>query len=452
MLHKDLALDRLAEIGNVAQYVALRPGINGSLAISTNRIAGFAANWPFTSVHQAIETLLARSSESAVNIRSYFPQDPRSREFVYRLTTMNDISANIERLSAEGLHLIVNETIDVTDGGVSGVVHGDIIEFAPDDTPRAVEKPRIASFPREKGLELLRRIYGFAIPFPGTRNDRIEFSIHPRPRGWRQTHILLWEIEAEATLRDAPIPNWPNRFSRHIGDKAFGLLIAEAYGAKVPRTLVISRRVAPFSLGQETGSDEVWTRTCPQEPRPGLYTTVRGWTDPFQLLKEEDSSGEIASVLAQNHIPAAYSGAAISGAQGLIVEGRAGAGDTFMLGTSLPDRLPEQIIQDVKSAYAGLSRQLGPVRIEWVHDGATLWVVQLHVGATSSGKGWLTQGDAEHWVEFDVEQGLAALRIFLSRLPTTTGLNIVGDFGLTSHIADVIRKWGGAARRAPRVR
>lgn len=446
MLHKDMALDRLAETGNVAQYVALRPNDDGSQAISTSRVAGREPNQPFTSVEEAIEILLARSSEMAVNIRSYLPQDPRSREFVYRLTDHAHIVSHIERLATQGLHLIVNETIDVEDGGVSGVVQGDVIEFAPDDTPRAVEKPGIASLPRAMGLSLLRDIYGFDVDLPGAPTDRVEFSIHPRPRGWRQTHTLLWEIEADAGGRDAPAPSWPNRFSRHIGDKAFGLLMASAHGANVPRTLVIPRRVAPFAFGEPTGSAEIWTRTCPQEPRPGLYTTVRGWTDPFKLLESEDHLDEIASVLSQQNVPAAFAGAAITGAEGLIIEGRAGDGDTLMLGMALPETLPEQILHDVEAAYSALASQLGPVRIEWVHDSSKLWVVQLHVGATSSSEGWLTRGDAETWVEFDVSEGLNALRAFLDGISADTGLILDGDVGLTSHIADVVRKWGGPAR------
>lgn len=446
MLHKDIALDRLAELGNVAQFVAMRPLASGDLNISTNRIAGCDANQSFDSVAIAVEALLAQSAESAVNIRSFLPEDPRSREFVYRITELNDVLAHLKRLAAQGLHLIVNETIDVEDGGVSGVVQGDVIEFSPDDTPRAVEKPGVASFSRQMGLDLLSKVYGFDVALPGETNDRVEFSIHPRPRGWRQTQVLLWEIEAEAGGRDPSTPSWPNRFSRHIGDKAFGLLMAEAHGARVPRTLVIPRRIAPFSLGEATGSNEIWTRTCPQEPRPGLYTTVRGWVDPFKLLQTEDELKEIASVLSQDNVPAAYAGAAIAGADDLIIEGRAGAGDIFMLGTALPERLPAHVLRDVEDVYDALARQLGPVRLEWVHDGSRTWVVQLHVGATSSGEGWLTRGDAANWISFDVVNGLAELRDFVGKIPSDTGLILDGDVGLTSHIADVVRKWGGPAR------
>ncbi len=86
-LHKDLALDRLAEHGNVAQFVAFRPGSDG-LAQSTSRIAGLPANTHFADPAEAVATLLEKSAERAVNIRSYLPDDPRSREFVYKIESL----------------------------------------------------------------------------------------------------------------------------------------------------------------------------------------------------------------------------------------------------------------------------------------------------------------------------------------------------------------------------
>jgi hypothetical protein len=43
---------------------------------------------------------------------------------------------------------------------------------------------------------------------------------------------------------------WPNRFSRLLGDKAFGLLVADLHGLPVPATTVVGRRVAPFRFGR----------------------------------------------------------------------------------------------------------------------------------------------------------------------------------------------------------
>lgn len=445
-LQKDMALDRLAEWGNVAQFVAFRP-TNAGLDQSTARIVGMAPNARFASIGDAVAALLRSSGEASVNIRSYHPDDPRSREFVYGIRSIEEVLAHIARLAGEGLHLIVNETIDVCDGGVSGVAQGEIIEFSPDDTPRAVEKPDVASLPRDLGLALLETVYGFAPELPPTRDARVEFSLHPAVRGWRQTHTLLWEIEPGADARLSPRPAWPNRFSRHIGDKCFGLLIAEQMGAAVPRTLTVARRVAPFAFGRDTGSHEIWIRTCPVEPQPGLFTTAKGWLDPFRLLAQEDSDSEIASVLSQAAIRARWSGAAIVTAdETLVIEGTTGEGDAFMLGTRHAEPLPPQVVADVQRAHVDLSERLGPVRIEWVHDGAQLWIVQLHIGATRSRAAMLVDGDAQNWHRFDVSLGLSALREFVKSVPAGEGLFLQGDVGLTSHIADVVRKWGGPAR------
>jgi hypothetical protein len=212
---------------------------------------------------------------------------------------------------------------------------------------------------------------------------------------------------------------------------------------------VIPRRVAPFRFGRATGSLETWIRTCPQDPQPGRFTTAKGWRDPFRLLAEEDERGEIASVLAQAAIPAQWSGAAIVGADGgLIIEGRPGEGDAFMLGIALPDALPGSVVGDVTAVHESLSAGLGPVRIEWVHDGEIVWIVQLHVGATQTSATALVEGDACHWFAFEADRGLAELRSFLADLPDDAGLLLEGKVGLTSHVADVVRKWGRPARMA----
>lgn len=449
-LQKDEILDRLAEAGNVAQFVAFRPQ-SSRLRQTYSRIAGRTPNETFETPRDAVAALLASSADGTVNVRSYMPDDPRSREFVYALPTIDAAMAAVDRLAGQGLHLIVNETVDVSDGGVSGVVQGATVEFAPDDTPRCVEKPGVASLPFDLGLDILATVYGFTPELRAAKDERTEFSIHPKARGWRGSHTLLWEHETgvpeapEASLR------WPNRFSRLLGDKAFGLLMADQLGLLVPRTLVIGRRVAPFTFGRPTNSAEVWTRTCPVEPHPGLYTTTKGWNDPFALLAGEDLSGtDIASVLCQDAVRAKYSGAAIVGPSGrLIVEGRRGEGDKFMLGIESPDALPDEVISTVNGAFSTLSARLGPVRFEWVHDGDTAWIVQLHLGATQTTATTIVPGEASIWHEFSVENGLERLRALLDRLPSGDGLMLVGEVGLTSHVADLIRRAGAPARLAP---
>ena len=145
---KAASLDLLAERGmNVAQFVSFSPE-QGKPRQEYSRIAGRAANKRFSSLRSAFETLLQASVDRCVNVRSYAPNNRQSREFIRGLASIDEITAAVERLSAEGLHTIVNESIDVADGGVSGVLMGNVLKFAPDDTPRCVEKPGTASLPR----------------------------------------------------------------------------------------------------------------------------------------------------------------------------------------------------------------------------------------------------------------------------------------------------------------
>src|SRR5207237_10533917 len=83
----------------------------------------------------ALEALLMASAEERINIRSYEPDDPQSREFVYGLKNVEEAAGAGERLSARGLHTNVNETIDAGAGGGSRVLIGNIHEFVLDGAP-----------------------------------------------------------------------------------------------------------------------------------------------------------------------------------------------------------------------------------------------------------------------------------------------------------------------------
>jgi len=445
-LHKDDILASLARSGNVAQFVSYR--WDGELFVqSHSSVRGFSEDYDFGSLEAAARILLLSSPERKINIRSYDPDSPRSHEFVYGIDSESVVIEHASRLGNAGLNIILNETIDVADGGVSGVAHGDILEFAPDDTPRCVEKAGALSIHRKWGVQLLELVYGFSPALPGSE-CRTEFSIHPLRRGQRDSHTVLWEMEMVAPPAGRPAPSWPNKFSRHVGDKAFGLLVAHILGERVPRTTVIPRRVAPFIFGVPTGSNEKWIRTCPKEPEPGLFTTLKGWTDPFRLLALEDPTNErIASVLSQDGVPAVHSGAALEDLDGKVfIEGKEGEGDSFMLGVSPPEPLPQIVVEKVSERYQALRAVLGPVRFEWVHDGDAIWIVQLHKGATVSTQHFLVPGEPKSWIDFDVRHGLEALRRLYASLPSGAGVNLIGEVGITSHIADVARKAGRPAK------
>jgi hypothetical protein len=447
---KDCSLDELARVGNVAQFVSFAPD-GGRPNQEFSRIAGFEPNHMFATVSEAIASLLSASPEHTINIRSFEPTSPRSRDFHYGLGNRDQALGLIERLGAEGMFVIANETVDVADGGVSGVIQGGVLEFAPDDTPRCVEKEGAASLPVGWGLSLLKTVYGFQPDLVDAGKGRLEFSIHPKPRGWKRTHTLMWEYEGSDSAPAKPNVVWPNRFSRHIGDKAFGLLVANELGLPVPTTTVVARRVAPFTFGRPTGSLEFWTRTCPVEQEPGRFTTAKGWLDPFKLMNAEDPTGTaLASVLSQASVSARYAGAAITDRDGrAVIEGATGEGDQFMLGTKAPEVLPSQIVEAVSKTYAELARLLGEPRFEWVHDGKQVWVVQLHKGSTAGAASTLVPGEPSEWALFQASRGLEELRAFLAGLPSDVGIEIEGRIGLTSHIADLLRKTRRPARITP---
>jgi hypothetical protein len=444
---KDRSLDELARVGNVAQFVSFAPE-SGRAMQQFSRVAGYEPNHIFETNYNAIASLLASSPDGTINLRSFTPDSPRSRDFHYGIADADQAHTIAARLCSEGLFVIANETVDVSDGGVSGVIQGGVIEFAPDDTPRCVEKEGTASLPIAWGLSIIRCVYGFEPTIVDAGRGRLEFSVHPKPRGWKKTHTLMWEYEASDSAPVSANLTWPNRFSRHVGDKVFGLLVADKIGLPIPKTTVFARRVAPFSFGQPTGSYEVWTRTCPIEQEPGRFTTVKGWVDPFKLLSVEDPSGRaIASILSQSAVEARFSGAVITDRDGRpVIEGAHGEGDRFMLGTTGPESLPAQIVADVERTYASAASAIGAVRFEWVHDGERVWIVQLHKGGTNSNAAMLVPGEAAEWAVFKASQGLEKLRHFLAGLPDDVGVRIEGEVGLTSHFADLLRKTKRPAR------
>jgi hypothetical protein len=437
--HKDEILDRLAGHTNVAQYVSFDPELRQRHAW----IHGHAPNAAFGGPAEAVAALLAASPEDSVNVRSFEPHHPKSREFVYGIRGTDAVLEHLRRLSAQGLYTIVNETIDVDDGGVSGVAHGGVVEFAPGDTPRAVEKAGTTAMPREEAMRAFEIVYGFRPALPERPELRVEFSIHPLRRGYRHDHTVVWE---EETLPGGPEHAeivWPSLFSRMVGDKAFGLLVAHLAGLPVPETTVFPRRTAPFRFGEETGIAEPWIRTCPTEQVPGKFTTRRGWMDPYALMQREDPAGTaIASIIAQRGVDARYSGALLAQPDGeVLVEGVSGYGDPFMVGERAPEPIPAGIVAEVRELYARAHRALGPVRCEWVHDGERAWAVQLHRGASVSQGRTIYPGDAPRWHRFDVALGIGELRTLIDRVRDTgEGVVVVGRIGVTSHFGDLLRR------------
>jgi hypothetical protein len=438
---KDQILDHLAETANVAQFVSFGP--DPELPQRFSRVHGYSANHHFATPQEGVKALLDRSIATSVNIRSFDPSKPKGSQFIYGLRRSEDVLASLRGLADDGLHTIVNETIDIHDGGVSGVVLGAVVEFAPDDTPRCVELPGTLALERTAAMRALEIVYGFRPTLDYGQQYRVEFSLHPLRVGVRQEHTIVWEIERVQDPAIPAPPTWPNHWSRLLGDKAFGLLMAHLLGLPVPMTTVVPRRIAPFHFGTPTNTGETWLRTCPTEPVPGYFTTQRGWTDPFALLNAEDPDAKaIASVLAQSGVDAKYAGGSLPGPDGNpVVEGMTGYGDRFMLGASPPTSLPQDVVADVTALMRQASSQLGPVRMEWAHDGSRAWVLQLHLAGETAQNGVIVPGEAVRWRPYNPQEGLDALRTLI-KLAAANGEGVVvtGPVGITSHVGDLLRK------------
>jgi hypothetical protein len=445
-LLKDAVLDQLASRANVAQFVSFDP----SLRKRFSRLQGDIDPSGIGDAREWVKLALSRSPERSVNVRSFLPTNPKASEFVYGLTTVDDVFGHVSRLAADGLFTIVNETVDVHDGGVSGVVQGDLIEFAPDDTPRAVERPGVASLPRAEGTRLLEVVYGVDPDLSFPPSLRVEFSLHPLRRGVRSSHTLIWEVEEQANPPEAPAFSWPNKFSRLVGDKAYGLMVADLVGLLVPRSTVIARTVAPFSFGIETGTAEVWLRTAPAEQTPGLFSTTRGWTDPYELLAKEDPDANVASVIAQEGVEPMFSGAALlSRADDAIIEGVRGSGEAFMTGAQPPEPLPREVVEGVELVL-GQAGSHGFGSLEWVFDGSAVWVLQLHPAVSLGKEKVVIPGPHTREVSFDVSRGLEAFRQFLQGLEKGhDSVLLLGDVGITSHFGDLLRAAGLPSKILP---
>lgn len=432
---KDEVLDYISASFNVAQFASYAPF---DLKPRYSRIYGFKPNEHCATVEETLQTLIDNSQEKSINIRTFKPGFLKGNPFYYGIKTVAAAYELLKQSTSDGFYTIVNETIDIHDGGISGVVMNDIIEFSPNDTPKCVEKPGICSLPRSIGVRILQTVYGF-VPNLNFKDDlRVEFSIHPKRRGFQKSHTIIWEVEQGLDHNTDFDISWPNNFSRFIGDKVFGLLIAHEFGAYVPKATLLARNVSPFSFGKETGLSEIWFRTCPIEKTPGKFPTFFGWKDPFKLMTDSEFD-QVASILAQQSVDAVYSGAAVPSKKELLIEGVMGFGDDFMVGNASPVALPSDVITKIQTIYIELKSLLGEINFEWVYDGTNVWLVQLSKSTILSSSKIIYPGKVSQYISFNVNNNLEDLRNLIKKLPVDTGIELIGRIGITSHFGDVLR-------------
>lgn len=443
--------DKLAEIndmklGNIAQYISVAP----SGKIKHIKIRNYSKNE--IDLKELVTILLKSSRSGAVNIRSFSPSIMKGNKLVYnkKINDIEDIIFQVEQNCSEGKYSIINENIDINDGGVSGVVLGDIIEFAPKDTPKCVDKEGVCLLEKKLGYHVLKTVYGFQPELNFGNEYRVEFSVHPNREGVNQTYTIVWEYELFENAEHSFKITWPNKFSKFIGDKTFGLIIADYFGLNVPFTTVICREVAPFTFGKKTGLFEKWIRTCPIVKESGKYYTDSQWTDPFILMQSEELKGDkpinIAAILSQDAVEAKYSGGAIISKtkENDVIEGVKGTGDQFMLGQAFKHILPDNVKNELNKVINKIrtyNNLLGDVSIEWVYDGNEIWIVQLNQLKNSGCGNIVVHGNPLYYEQFNVKQGLESLRDTIKSLQDKNiGIELVGNVGITSHFGDLLRQ------------
>jgi hypothetical protein len=112
-----------------------------------------------------------------------------------------------------------------------------------------------------------------------------------------------------------------------------------------------------------------------------------------------------------------------------------------MLGRRPPEELPGGVESSLKDLYRRAAGRLGPVRFEWVHDGARPWIVQLHRGAAVSSGRVVFPGEAERFHSLEISEGIDALRGLIARVQGTgDGIILLGRVGVTSHFGDLLRR------------
>jgi len=187
---------------------------------------------------------------------------------------------------------------------------------------------------------------------------------------------------------------------------------------------------------------------------PGKFVTLRGWTDPFKLLIQEDPDGkELASVLSQEGVRAAFSGASIStGEHEAIVEGVEGIGSEFMLGQKAAQLLPATTIAAVRQLMDNLVRVVGgTLKIEWAYDEDIIWILQMQQLEHPVHDAVIVPGEATRFRRFDVADGIDRFRDFVADAKAAgDGIVLVGSVGITSHFGDILRRSGIPSRIEPR--
>jgi hypothetical protein len=159
------------------------------------------------------------------------------------------------------------------------------------------------------------------------------------------------------------------------------------------------------------------------------------------MRKEDPRGTQIAALIFQDDVEASYSGAAVTNGDGsVIIEGKAGHGDQFMLGEAPDSHLPDYVKDSVQNVWERACRIFGPVRFEWCFDKTgTVWIVQFHLGRRNSNGNVIYPGKPEGFKVFKVSKGIKEFRSLIEQAKKEKfGIILKGNVGITSHFGDLL--------------
>lgn len=442
---KDKVLKELSKDWNVANFVSVSP--KGGTRYSTLKK---------TRLRPMIESLLKVSGTGKVNVRSFcVNEDNIKTEFVMDLETVDEVMQQVVRNQNKGLYSIINENIDPCDGGVSGIVHGNLVEFLTNGTPRHVEKgSKAITLNKEQGLKILETYYEVDLFNLKELNEkeRVEFTITKDKR------LIIWEhkeITPTNNIINNISVNLESNFIKTTTEKVFGLLYLDSLNIKIPKTSMENSIGNIITFGKETSkenlTENIVHRAAPSRFTPGDLDNVKEKynKDIKEHVKLFDNQMKEVKFITQEEIKTKYVGAGIFQEDGeYTIEYSEGDGQAFMLGKVKPleqgslDKKVKGQLNQVSLRLRGVTNQ--KLKIEFITDESLkLYLVQLnfldsHInekGTENTGEGETLTFKTEGKTPSDLANELDLLK---SKGKNITHVTLIGDIGYTSHFCDVV--------------
>jgi hypothetical protein len=534
---KDERLFYLSDKYNVARFISIGPDGLLRYLVSSTAIPGIetyrktkrmiyptestdfqstAAVYKCSSSNiDAFLSTLEQEGVKAVNIRSFRKDQEQGNPFVFYLPITDTVRIYSElcKLVDAGYYCILHEWLDTDDGGLSGCIYqNNTVTIAPGLTPRDMEtEPNLAHLKLDSPIvaHLEKQLQFSMEDMDFNPAKRYEFSVHTQPVGHKQEQVIVWEISDTTTTEKFPTHHiWPSHLSRHIGDKLYGLLVAQ--DVHIDLTLpTISIDVIDFlkdtqnneSLNSMTSwsSPKIILRPCPPEQLPGeldsivlpndanIYQELMTYfknvdTTDVDAVVENYKQKNLKTFIIQPYEPVAYSGAYYSigpykNGYDIYVEGVQGHGNKFMVNEEDPEVLPDNLTKAVRNIGNKLNDKLKlPTRGEWIakvdeKGNYHVQLVQLHIAHDICDydtyqdldmcvryiyKGSLyedTEEDKNIYLQWSASDGLDKLRYLVKTIvaiqdavkftdnTVALGIEIKGYIGLTTHAADILRKY-----------